>query len=163
MKIKLVKPDGEQILIEADFWEFSQGKYENEDIVLVFYKNEEEKEEEEVNPSKSGILPMGGSSFEEDLEKVISKDKLEGFRKDSGVLFENDKTKLNTELGIRAKVLETPLYNLNEVDVMNKALDNLVKQEKELGVLLKQINKPIIILKDNDNFILKETVGFEKK
>ncbi len=162
MKIKLVKPNGEQILIDADFWEFSQGKYDNEDIVLVFYKNEEEKkEEEEASPSKSGVLPMKTLSLEEDLEEVYGTDKIENFRKSEGVLFENDERKFDSNTRIQAKMLETSSYNLNDVNVMNKALTELVNKEKELGALLRQIKKPIILLKNNDNFILKETVGFE--
>lgn len=161
MKIKLVKPSGDQILIDADFWEFSQGKYDNEDIVLVFYKNEEDVKEEEVNPSKSGVLPIKNLSLQEDLEKVVGNDKINSTRENIGVVFENDEKKLNSKARIQAKMIETSLYNLNDTDIIEKALKELVSKEKELGVLLRQIKKPIILLKNNDNFILKETVGFE--
>lgn len=63
MKIKIVTPKGEQLDFNADYWEFSQNKFVNEDIVLVFYKNEIENITHK--PSQKGILVS--NSIEEEL------------------------------------------------------------------------------------------------
>lgn len=155
MNIKLVKPDGKQILIDADFWEFSQGKYDNEDIVLVFYKKEDE-EEEIHKPSKSGIIPKPIDTTES-LKNVIGKGKLEEIRKRYSVSFTD---KFESVENLQNDVITTSVYNLNDKEAVPAALKELIGKEKQLDTLLKQVETPIIILKEDDTFILQETVQF---
>ena len=159
MKIKLIKPDGVQEVIEADYYEYSQGKYENEDIVLVFYKKEEVVEEEDkTKPLTTGVVE-DTKEFKEDLNNVLGPEILGKKRKENNIKFTDSNLHwLGKKTEIR--VIETSSHHVDFSNALNKALDELIKKEKELNTLLKQIENPIILV-DNNRFIIKESVEFE--
>ena len=161
MKIKLIKPNGNTEIIDADYYEFSQGKYADEDIVLIFYKKEEEIESEEKNkPLKSGVID-DNQNFEEDLEKVLGPEILDKKRKENNIKF-TDSNFIWLNKITDTTIITTKSYNMDNPNAINLATEELLEKEKELNALLKQIENPIILV-DNNFFMIKESVEFEVK
>lgn len=154
LKILLVKPDGQEERIEADYWEFSQKKFINEDVVLVFYKTEpnvEKKGEKEkiIKPSHKGIISQ--ERFKENLEQVLGKDIIESMREEKEIKFSKEiynPTKLN--ITTSKKVLEN-----GKEDIID-SLKELLEEEKKLILdnhIINIFQPPRIQLEGNQFFI----------
>ena len=163
MKILLVKPDGEKIRIEADYWEFSQNKFVNEDVVLVFYRSEQDtmkegKDSRIVKPSHKGIISQ--EKFTEDLNHVIGKDVVDNERKEKGVVLD-DSIKNGTQFTITT--VERELEKGREDIIVS--LKEMVEEERKLiesNCKINLIQPPLIKLK-GDKFSIEEVVLIEKQ
>jgi len=160
MKILIVKPDRDRLEIEADYWEFSQNKFDDSDIVLIFYKNEvSEDEKKEEKPSRQGII-IQKNNFTENLVNVISEEKLRDCRKEKEVVFVGNDVKWEK---CTIKTIITDSYIADNEGII-KALDDLVNKEQSIGFLLKQVSIPIIKYDTSeDTFIIEEKISIENK
>ncbi|MFA5397636.1 MAG: hypothetical protein WC346_16620, partial [Methanogenium sp.] len=111
MKILLVTPSGEKIRIDADYWQFSQNKFEYEDIVLQFFKNdvpgmekgeesniekEEQKDKPFIRKPSPNKFSSDTSSFVVPLTNVIENDSLNTTRERYKIIFDDNTSMVKT-------------------------------------------------------------------
>jgi len=166
LKIKIVTPEGEQVDFEADTWEFSQNKFENEDVVLIFHKMDEELENttiESSKPSKLGVL-SSVNLLSELLKNTIGEEKLKKTRDEAGIVFiEDDKSFVNTSM--KRVITETYDINIDDNAILDKALGELIIKEKELSnkYQLKVLKEPVLKFDENKFYIEEElSLGEER-
>lgn len=166
MKISLIKPDGDKLQFDADFWEFSQNKFEDEDIVLIFYKSDLSRGEIEQGesipvslkkPSKQGII-KDLEEFTTPLVDVIGKEKLETLRKENNITFsppeESFSSSTKEDIATRVVMIGTSL---------DSSVDDLLLKER--GIYEKNriqiIEEPLVYV-GRDTFYIKETIRVER-
>jgi len=162
LKIKIVTPEEEQLDFNADYWEFSQNKFVNEDIVLVFYKNNIESTDKGMKaPSKEGVLIT--NILSQPLKNIIGEDRLNEERLKSGIFFLDNSKPFK---GFSTKNIKTENYAINDDLSLNYALTDLLQQEKEVGLnyQVKIIKEPVVKF-EKETFSIEEelSVGREEE
>jgi DNA polymerase IIIc chi subunit len=138
MKVLLVMPNGEKIRIDADYWQFSQNKFVNEDIVLQFFKDDddpdillelestiekgEEKDKSFIRKPSPNKFSSDTSSFVVPLTNVIENDSLNTTRERYKIIFDDNTSMLKT-----AKIV-TASYEISNMSA-NLAVDDMVSKE----------------------------------
>jgi hypothetical protein len=162
LKVLIITPDGDKLEFISDYWEFSQNKFENQDIVLHFYKEEELKDtgitetkfmEKVEKPSKTGIL-LQSMEVSDLLVNVVDPDKLKLLRKD--IIFIDSFVPFK---GFSSKLIKTDAYSVNEYKIEN-ALSEFISKEKEVckDYQIQIIKEASVIFAKDDNFYIEEEV-----
>lgn len=165
MKILLVTPNGEKIRIEADYWEFSQNKFVNEDVVLQFFKEEtlltekgESKEDfSPIRKPSSNKFSSDTSHFIVPLTNVIENGILNKTRERYKIVFNEDTSMLKTEK------ITTATYEISNISV-NLAVEDLVKKEYFYmqDYKIKMCKEPSIIV-GASSYHIEEEIYIEEK
>lgn len=175
MKVTIISPDEHKLVFEADSWEFSNNKFIDEELVLIFYKNdtynnEIKHEKIDINktidinknidtkefqkPSKKGIL-LQYDFPPQALTSIISKEDLEKERNKFGITFVNNISKFKTVIN---KKISTSTYSLDLVNNIWNAIEDLIKQERNLNkeYKLQNVTEPTIQVNNNVFYIEEE-------
>jgi hypothetical protein len=164
LKISIIIPSGEKFNFEADYYEFSQNKYVNEDVVLVFCKNEspnEKGEEQKISrPSKIGVL-SSVDLFSEFLKNAIGEEKLKKVRDEAKITFIDESKPF---ISYSTKKIITESRDIDDNTSMDKVLEELINKEKELAVKyqLKILKEPILKF-DESKFHIEEEISIGKE
>jgi hypothetical protein len=179
MKIGILKPDGEVITFESDFWEFSQNKFKDYDVVLLFFSKEKDektqnefsatmKDEEIKNvenekvqkPSKQGIISLEEKEITEDLYSVVTPETVESLRNTYRVVFDNSSNVNEME----EYVVSTNSYQISRPGSIDNSVRDLVEKESKIireGMKIRILKPPMIVVKE-DSFYITEVLGLFK-
>uniref|UniRef100_A0A7C3SMK4 Uncharacterized protein n=1 Tax=Dictyoglomus turgidum TaxID=513050 RepID=A0A7C3SMK4_9BACT len=185
MKIGILKPDGEVITFESDFWEFSQNKFKDYDVVLLFFSKEKDEktqnefsaqnektqtiEDEEIKnvenekaqkPSKQGIISLEEKEITEDLYSVVTPETVESLRNTYRVVFDNSSNVNEME----EYVVSTNSYQISRPGSIDNSVRDLVEKESKIireGMKIRILKPPMIVVKE-DSFYITEVLGLFK-
>lgn len=173
MKIKIVDPDGNINEFEANFWEFSQNKFTDEDVVLVFYKYEvpdtqkkvESKEEDKpsnipTRPSKSGVLLKDSDNLIKPLKEILGSEAIENFRTKKDIVFVPNNKSFTTNT---FATITTDAFDMTQ-EALVKATEELIDKETELlRIYQLQIAKEARIISKGSKFVIEEELRVGKE
>jgi len=174
LKIKIINPSGDVIEFEADYWEFSQNKFEKEDIVMLFYKDENIQcelqsissqsnavisiqPEKKIQPSSKGILNDNFDTSIPLIQAIGGEEELNISRINKGIkVVPKDKPFIS----IVVKEIETTKY-LVDSSTIKDAVEELTTIEKEISsqCQIQILKDPIIYFTADEKFVVREGIS----